>query len=335
MKVVLVTPNFHQPRGNTVTVQRISDNLEKKGVETEIVSMTEDGDVEKLPDADLVHGFHAYKFLKFKEKLKTKVDSYVLSITGTDLNHDLFDHNRRNDVVRSLSEAKAIHVFDESAKQMLQTEVEGLEDKIYVIAQGTTQFTEEKIELKKEQGTLVFLLPAGVRKVKNIPFAIEALEKLQTKIPSIRLWIVGPILEKEEGKVVEELADKHHTWVKYLGPFPHSDMGALYQISDIVLNTSHSEGQPAAILEAMGHGLPVLVSSNHGNLSIVSHEENGMVYSTEAQFLDFAERLVNNNELRAKIGKNAEIYIDSNHSATYEAERFITIYKNALKSSNN
>ncbi|MBD8070820.1 glycosyltransferase family 4 protein [Bacillus sp. PS06] len=331
MKVVLATPNFHQPRGNTVTVQRIADSLEAKGIQTEIVSMTEDSSVTALPEADLIHGFHAYKFYTFKEKLTQKIDSYIVSITGTDLNHDLFNKDRRDDVIRSLTEAKAIHVFNEKAKQILCHEVPGIEDKIFIIAQGTTEFPTVEINVKKEPGTLLFLLPAGIRVVKNIPFAIHMLKNIYQQNPSIRLWIIGPIIEEVEGKLVQELVEENKEWVQYVGPFPHSSMGAIYSQGDIALNTSHSEGQPAAILEAMEHQLPVLVSNNQGNLSIVTHEETGLVYSNESEFLDFAERLVNNNELRAKIGKRAKDYIMNHHSGTYEVDAFIDIYKNVLK----
>ncbi|MFC4322366.1 glycosyltransferase family 4 protein [Litchfieldia salsa] len=330
MKVVLATPNFHQPRGNTVTVKRISDSLQKKGVETEIVSMTEDSSITSLPRADIVHGFNAYKFYKFKEKLVHKIDPYILSITGTDLNHDLFDQNKRSDMIKSLTEAKAIHVFDDEAKQVLVNEVNGIQDKIITIAQGTSDFPVMDLHLRKDKDTFLFLLPAGIRKVKNIPFAINMLKKLHDKIPNIRLWIIGPIIEEDEGDLVNELVKQNKEWISYLGQYPHSSMGSIYRECDAVLNTSHSEGQSAAILEAMENGLPVLVSNNQGNINLVSHEENGLVYNDQSQFLDFAERLVNNNELRAKLGERAKAYISRNHSGKYEVEAFLKIYKNVL-----
>jgi glycosyltransferase involved in cell wall biosynthesis len=330
MKVVLATPNFHQPRGNTVTVKRIAESLEKMGVKTKIVSMTEESTVTSLPDADIIHGFNAYKFYKFKENLNDQIDSYILSITGTDLNHDLFDKSKREDMIQSLSEAKAIHVFDDEAKQTLINEVDGIEDKIFTIAQGTTDFPVVDINLRKEEHTFLFLLPAGIRKVKNIPFAISMLKKLQHKIPCIRLWIIGPIIEDDEGQIVKDLVKENEEWIQYLGQYPHSSMGAIYRQCDVVLNTSHTEGQSAAILEAMEHSLPVLVSHNQGNINLVSHEENGLVYRNESEFLDFAERLVNNNELRAKLGERAKDYIAKNHSGEFEVEAFLKIYKNVL-----
>ncbi|WP_409300247.1 glycosyltransferase family 4 protein [Peribacillus sp. SCS-155] len=327
MKVALVTPNFHQPRGNTVTVQRIADKLENRGVETEIISITDDNMITELPNADIIHGFHAYHFFTFKKKLEQKIDSYVLTITGTDLNHDLFNNARRADVIQSVTEAKAVHVFNEKAKQILIEEIPAVSDRIYVIPQGISDLNDTKLTIDKEANTFLFVLPAGIRKVKNIPFAINMLERLHEKAGHIRLLIVGPIIEEDEGQLVKDLVEKNKDWVQYIGQVPHSLMGAVYKHGDAMLNTSHSEGQSTSIIEAMGYGLPVLVSSNEGNLSLVTHEQTGLVFNGESEFLDYAERLVNNNELRETLGGAAQEYIAKHHSDTSEVEILLNIYE--------
>ncbi|GLB61292.1 hypothetical protein NCCP133_34220 [Cytobacillus sp. NCCP-133] len=330
MKVLLASPNFHQPRGNTVTVQRISKGLEKLGIETEIISMTKDIRMSNLPHTDIVHGFHAYRFGKFIEGLGKIPETYMVTITGTDLNMDLFDESKRVDVIRTLINASAIHVFDEEAKLVLSNEIAGIQEKIFVIPQGTVTFPVTSLDFRKEPGTFLFVLPAGIRKVKNIPFAIEQLEYLYMKKPHIRLWIVGPVIEEDEGQIVKDLADKHNDWVQYLGQVPHKQMGEIYKLADTVLNTSHSEGQPAAILEAMGYSVTVLASNNLGNRNIIVNQETGFIYTNPIEFLDYAEKLVNNYEMRTKIGQAAKFYVECNHSSEYEARTLQKIYKSIL-----
>ena len=331
MKVVLVTPNFHQPRGNTVTVQRIADKLENQKIETEIISVTEDHKIRTLPRADVVHGFHAYRFFNFIEGLEDPIESYVLTITGTDLNHDLFDSHKRADVIKSVTQAKVIHVFNDNAKNLLTKEVPSVAEKIYVIPQGTSELNDTDLAINKEANTFLFVLPAGIRKVKNIPFAINMLTTLYEKYPHIRLLIVGPIIEEDEGKLVEDLVEKNKEWVQYIGQVPHKSMGAIYRNADAMLNTSYSEGQSTAIIEAMGYGLPVLVSANEGNLSLVAHKETGFVYSKPIEFLDYAAQLVNNNEVRENLGEYAQSYIAKYHSNSYEIDTLVKIYKYAQK----
>ncbi|WP_282171376.1 glycosyltransferase [Cytobacillus firmus] len=333
MKVLLASPNFHQARGNTVTVQRISDNLNKLGIETEIINITDGSKLSSLPKADIVHGFNAYRFGHFMKGLREKPERYVITMTGTDLNIDLHDPVKKTLVIQTIINAEAIHVFDEEAKLELAGEVPEAKDKISVIHQGTVILSEACADYKKEHGTFLFLLPAGIRKVKNIPFAIEKLKVLYEKNHRIRLWLAGPIIEEEEGNIVKTLGDKNKEWVQYLGQIPHHHMGELYRQADAVLNTSHSEGQPAAILEAMEYNLPVLAANNLGNRNIISHEETGLIYTNPVEFLDYADKLVNNNELRIKLGHAAKLYVEGSHSSEYEAKTLQKIYEKILEKS--
>ncbi|WP_205677311.1 glycosyltransferase family 4 protein [Aquibacillus halophilus] len=330
MKVILATPNFHQPRGNTITVQRMADGLEQLGVNTEIISITDNKGSEMQLQADIVHGFNAYRFYIFLQNLKIKPKDYIVTLTGTDLNYNLFDNDTRSDVLTCLSEAKAIHVFNEEAKETLIKEVPEIKDKTFMIPQGTSEFSVSGDDFQKEPNTFLYVLPAGVRQVKNIPSAIQMLKKLHEKHPHIRLWLVGPVLEEEEGQIVKDLVSENEEWVEYLGQLPHEKMGAVYHLADCILNTSHSEGQSSAILEAMGYGLPVLVSSNEGNKSIVSHTRTGFIYRDTNQFLDYAEQIMNNIKLRQSISDNAKQYIAKHHSSTHEAEYLLNIYQDVL-----
>ena len=335
MKIVLAAPNYPQPRGNTVTVRRIAANLEKIGVRTEIVSITGENRARTLPEADLVHGFHAYYFHQFLQQFDQKPKSYIITMTGTDLNADLFDPEKRPGVLSTLGGAEAIHVFDEAAKTTVLQEAPQFEGKVFAIAQGTSEFSPaHRSRLRKEAGTFLFVLPAGIRKVKNIPFAINALRKLHEDVPNIRLWLAGPILEQAEADMVLALAEEHADWLTYIGEIPHAEMGAVFENADVVLNTSHSEGQPAAILEAMGYGKPVLVSNVPGNKGMVENGKTGYLYNDQKQFLDYAAELINNNEARQQIGLQAKQYAADHHSPSFEAEALQKIYTSIRQQDN-
>lgn len=332
MKVVLITPNFHQPRGNTVTVQRIANELENLNIQTEIISITEDNNITSLPKADVYHGFNAYRFYRFWEYIDIKPKSYVITLTGTDLNHNLFEEKTRPVIAASLENAQAIHVFNEEAKQIITNELPNLSEKTYIIPQGIDCFPNTKIEYHKENATFLFVLPAGIRKVKNIPFAIEFLTRLKKNYPNLRLWLVGPVLEEHEGEIVKELVRKNSSWVTYHGQVPHKQMGAIYNQADCILNTSISEGQPSSILEAMAYNLPVIASNNQGNRSIVSHEKTGLIYKTSDEFLDYAERILNNIELRQVLSTRAKEFVNQHHNSQQEARHLLDIYNSVLNS---
>lgn len=333
VKVALVTPFYHQHRGNTITVQRISDGLSRLGVVTEIVSSTEEQDNPKLMEADIIHGFNAYHFYQYILQQAPFRIPYLVTMTGTDLNHDLFDNERRNGVIQALCGARAVHVFHKQAKNMLWQEVPCVKHNTFVIPQGTIDFLSVEGKAKKEAGTFLFILPAGIRRVKNIPAAISMLTPLYNKEPTVRLWIAGPIIDEAEGRQVEELIKGNSGWVRYLGLVPHREMGNIYKCADVLLNTSLSEGQSSAILEAMAQGIPVLVSDNAGNRDIVTHGKVGFLYRDEQEFVYYARRLIVDNELRRQMGNFGKGYVNKHHSTEKEVQALLSIYRGILQQS--
>ena len=331
MKIILVTPNYHQQRGNTITVQRIAEKLSKLKIHTEVVSITEGHNIKTLPSGDMIHGFNAYHFYKLKQEVSTKIDDYVVTLTGTDLNHDLFDQNKRNNVVQCVLDAEFVHVFSEEAKQLLIREVPTVTNKVVVIPQDTDELdVNSGFPFLKEENTLLFVLPAGIRHVKNIPFAINGLKNIQKEFPFIRLLLVGPVLEETEWQQVKTLIDENQPWVRYIGEVPHKKMGTIYQQADVLLNTSYSEGQSTAIMEGMASGLPVLVSKNNGNLSLVTHGSTGFVYENIVDFYHFAKQLIQHHDVRTKLGRTAQEYIAKHHTNSNEAKCLSELYKHII-----
>lgn len=121
-------------RGNTVTIDRIARGLRQAGVH---VSLLEPG--RKLPRGkfDLVHGFHAYwagpRALALAERLKLPC---VITLTGTDLNHDLFARDRREVVRHVLEQADGLVVFIPDSSKRLRRRVPRAAGKVHVIPQG-------------------------------------------------------------------------------------------------------------------------------------------------------------------------------------------------------
>lgn len=326
MRVAFVTPNFHQLRGNTVTVRRMTRHLQYAGVTTKVVSIKSGAARRPLPKADLVHGFHAYQFGEYWQSIDYPSTPFVITITGTDINHDLFHPKKRRTVIETLNNAEAIHVFNERAERKLLAELPGLKQKTIVIPQGVAPMPQDAPFHDKKDGTCLFLLPAGVRKVKRVPSAILMLHPLQRLYPHVRLWIAGPIIEQEEGRRVRELANVHRSWVTYLGEVPFERMGGLYRQTDVGLNTSLSEGQSSAILEMMMHGVPVLAAANDGNRDVIHPGETGLIYDSREQFFRHAERLITDPPFRKRIGRNGRQYVKQYHCPEAEAEALHRLY---------
>ena len=68
------------------------------------------------------------------------------------------------------------------------------------------------------------------------------------------------------------------------------------------------EGFGFVYLEASSHGLPILAHRIGGVEDAVRHEETGLLVDplSEADLCNSLERLVSDNELRAKLGENGK-----------------------------
>src|SRR5438874_1324287 len=120
-RVALLSPfAFPSVRGNAVTVARVARGLRARGVELDVwdLSLRPEAAVEAEVDAfrpAVIHAFHAYRVGPLALRLARRAEiPLVVTLTGTDANHDLFDPERASVVRRVLEGAARIVVFDGS-----------------------------------------------------------------------------------------------------------------------------------------------------------------------------------------------------------------------------
>lgn len=75
--------------------------------------------------------------------------------------------------------------------------------------------------------------------------------------------------------------------------------------ADIFVLASLWEGMPLALIEAQAAGLPAVVSDVVGNRDVVINEKTGFVCQTDAELLEKTRLLINNAELRRRMGQAA------------------------------
>jgi glycosyltransferase involved in cell wall biosynthesis len=114
--------------------------------------------------------------------------------------------------------------------------------------------------------------------IKNHPMMIRALKQVHKSLPEATLLVVGdgPEMPKLK-KLVDELEVSNR--VVFTGM--RSDARRFYQIMDVFLLTSFSEGTAMTLLEAMASGVPSLVTDVGGNPEIVSDGETGFIVPSE------------------------------------------------------
>jgi glycosyltransferase involved in cell wall biosynthesis len=114
---------------------------------------------------------------------------------------------------------------------------------------------------------------------------------------------------------------------------PTSDVFSYYQLLDLYLNTSHHEGIPLTILEAMACGKPVVAPSVGGVPEIVSHGEHGLLVEGREprKFADSCLKLIQNKDLRITMGETASKRIVSCFDSFKMAECYRQLYRQSCK----
>jgi L-malate glycosyltransferase len=335
-RVALVTPfAFPSVRGNAVTVERIARGLRVRGVDllTSDLSVLPEATIERQASEfrpALVHAFHAFRAGPFALRLARRLEvPLVVTMTGTDANHDLFDPERAQAVRRALEGAAAVTVFHESMTIRIARALPDLASRVAVVPQSP--FFEDGEEpsvppLGPAAPGPRLLFPAGVRGVKNPRFPLAPLDGLAPRYRGLALSYVGPILDRDEGAALVE-ALRERSWARYLGTVPHHRMRGLYESADVVLNCSVSEGGMAnSVLEALALGRAVLASNIDGNRSLLEDGVTGFLFDTSAEFAAKADRLLGDGELRQRLGEAGREFVSARFSAGRELDGYLGVY---------
>jgi len=336
MRIALVSPvAFPTVAGNAVTVGRLRRGLAARGAKVEVLDLSRIPADRLAADLDrfrpeIVHAFHAFRGAPaVVPYTRERALPLVVSLTGTDANVDLFDPDRRAATVAVIREARALVVFHASIRAKVAREVPEAGSRINVIPQSVALEAapyDASALAPRRPGEVWFLLPSGIRHVKNPLLPVRPLGRLAARYP-LRLLIAGPVIEEDEAARLRE-ALKGADWASYVGEVPHEQMASLLDQADVVVNSSRSEGGMAnAVLEAMSRGRAVLASDIEGNRSVIEHGVDGLLFTDPADFERQAERLLRDPALRAGLGVAGRRKVDARYGPAREIDAYLALYR--------
>jgi glycosyltransferase involved in cell wall biosynthesis len=279
-----------------VTVHRIATGVSQRDINCKIIDLSHKTDKELIKEAisfspDIIHCFHAYKGgikgLLLKEKLNIPL---ITTITGTDVYIDLKDHGKQETILNVLEKSDSITAFNNSS--LFRLAKYGIsKEKIHIIHQSVLMGKEEKINYRLLHGIrdkeMVFLMSGGIRLVKRIPYVIDVLAKLKKTHPHIRLFLAGPVLEKEEYEKIEKKVQVL-PWITYLGQIQRKHIPSLYRSADAVINASSSESEANGLLEAFYFQKLVIARKIPGNSSFLS-DQTALLFRTRQELYEKAQ----------------------------------------------
>lgn len=155
-------------------------------------------------------------------------------------------------------------------------------DRFHLLPPGVNRVTrslEDKVqiraELRKELGTAedatVALLVGSDYKRKGLMRNLEAVKALAEKGTRLEFWVLGA----DDPKPYEAFGRAWNLPVQFLGG--RADAARFFDASDFLLHPAHSESAGKVLLEALTHGLPVVVTDSCGYAKQVGESGGGVV----------------------------------------------------------
>ena len=197
-----------------------------------------------------------------------------------------------------------------------------------------TQNVDALMRLKELKGKPSILWVGRLLEWKHPDASIRLAEKLKHKGYEFELNIIGNGMM--ERQLREQICRKHlDDCVHMLGAMSPEEVREHMEAADIFLFTSDfNEGWGAVLNEAMNSACAVVASHAIGSVPFLLHEgENGLIYKNgdENGLLDRVVQLIEQPEMRKRLGQKAYQTLTEQWNAETAAERFLQLSEALLQ----
>ena len=171
----------------------------------------------------------------------------------------------------------------------------------------------------------IFGTVSRLQPIKNQKLMINAFARIHEKYPQTHLLIVG---DGEARKELEMLVSQLQLESSVTFTGFQKDPYRFYQIFDIVLLSSFSEGLSMTLIEAMAASRPAVVTNVGGNAEVVTDGENGLVVESDnvPLFTNAMEKsLINQIDLKVMGEHSRKKYLEQ-FSIENMVEKMMSIY---------
>ncbi len=144
--------------------------------------------------------------------------------------------------------------------------------------------------------------------------------------PALRVALLGLGGESWEGAIPQPVSRLGFVRDERL-------LAAAYAAADIALAPATVENLPNSILEAMACGVPTVAFDAGGIAELVRHGETGWLAAPGASegLVKGLDLLIQDGDLRAKLGAAASALIAEAHDASREVAEFARLYEELLE----
>ena len=226
----------------------------------------------------------------------------------------------------AINNADTVVAVSERLKKII-LEISPQSKNVQVITNGIDlAWLEHKASSGSSQKPLKILFVGRLSIEKGIEELLRAFLLLSTENADSELVLVG----KNMTSWLETFLNQHELQdrVKVTGEINHAELTAFYENASIFVLPSHMEGMPTVMFEAMGVGLPVIISDVGGVSEVIKNNVNGLLIKA-GDWKDLylkLKLLINDEKLRARLGAEARKTVDMHYTWDINAGKMQKIY---------
>ena len=204
------------------------------------------------------------------------------------------------------------------------------EKKITFLPNGVSiNVSESSATETKTMGVPVIGTVSNFRPQKDHATLIQAFSILCESGIESELWLVG---DGPTRPGIEHLANELDVAqkVRFVGTVPNP--AEMYCQFDIFALSTHYEGHPLVILEAMSNGLPIVATRISSIPETITHEVNGLLVNPQdpQDLAEALKKILTDQSLHSKLSEASRKTVDQQHSVNEWAEKVLELYENEL-----
>jgi glycosyltransferase involved in cell wall biosynthesis len=182
-----------------------------------------------------------------------------------------------------------------------------------------------------EAGQQVVGIVANLRRVKNHDLFITGMARVIERHPNVRALIVGQPIPAEPlyPDSLRALIEDRGMQGKIIMAGFSAQVPALMRCMDVIAMTSHNEGMPNAVLEAMALGKPVVATRVGGVPELIMHRVTGMLVAPGDvdSFVQAVESVLTDRDLARSMGSAALAWVQAGYRCDQVVAAFDKLYQ--------
>lgn len=188
-------------------------------------------------------------------------------------------------------------------------------------------------------------LSQGSYPIKGLHYMLEAMPLIRGQYPKVRLYVAGEDISRDQslkdrlrqtayGRYICRLLDEYglRQSVIFTGFLDEEKMCRRYRRSHVFVCPSSIENSPNSVGEAMALGMPVVCADMGGVKTMLTHEQEGLIYPVNAPYMLAYNvcRIFGNRRLAEEMGGRAREKAMLTHDREKNTGQVLDIYKELM-----